>query len=309
MNLNPNSFGVECDAKTREEYMEKLNNWFEEVRRHQELAKTSWLNFLNQVPLPQNLNLNLTTNAHAPPPRTNNSQRSPVRFYVYKIPPLWKRLMAEVIDFLILFLLKLLFTITVLEAIELIYFDSDNAVTMHSRSDDPQISLQMTYEFIVVEFLHRCFVWCYETYFVVLQGATPGKRYMGLTVVDAMNVVQLQGQLQNMVLISPATKLTTYFVVLQGATPGKRYMGLTVVDAMNVVQLQGQLQNMVLISPATKLTVKNAIIRSMLKTIVMCLLLPFCSLFFYQYNRTKYDLIANSLVVEYNPNPPVQEHH
>lgn len=85
-------------------------------------------------------------------------------------------------------------------------------------------------------------------------------------------------------------------------------MGLAVVHVDNITHVQGQLEETVLAHPCTPLNIKDAIFRALLKNVFIGLLLPICFvLLFFKYNRTGYDLMTNSLVVEYNPNPPMQE--
>ncbi|KAF5283044.1 hypothetical protein FQR65_LT14105 [Abscondita terminalis] len=264
MNFNSNNFGVICNASTREEYMEKLQKWIDEVRKQQHQTITFWANYVSQTQVRRNLNLNSAQRIHVTvTPTNNNIQTSVTRSYIYKIPPIWKRLIAEAIDFFILFVIKMFLTLTILESVDLIDIETNGFTALQKKLQDSKLAVQMSFELLTLEILHRCIVCCYETYWVVVQRATPGKRYMGLAIVEAVNIVPLPGQLQEVVLVTPATNLN----------------------------------------------VRNAMFRSILKIIFIGLLLPFCfvSLFF-KFNRTGYDMVTNSLVVEHNPDPPVHEH-
>ncbi|KAK4871651.1 hypothetical protein RN001_015775 [Aquatica leii] len=262
MNFNNNNFGVICDANTREEYMEKLQKWIEEVRKQQQETVAFWIHSVNQAQVRRNIRIHSFRHVNATP--TNNTQTTTAaRSYVYKIPPIWKRLVAEAIDFFILLVIKMFLTLTIVESVDLIDIENNGFTALQKKLQDSKLAVQMSFELLTLEILHRCIVCCYETYWVVVQRATPGKRYMGLAIVEAVNIVPLPGQLQEVVLVTPAVNLS----------------------------------------------VKSAMFRSILKIIFIGLLLPFCfvSLFF-KFNRTGYDMVTNSLVVEYNPDPPVHEH-
>lgn len=91
------------------------------------------------------------------------------------------------------------------------------------------------------------------------------------------------------------------------ATPGKRYMGLMVVHVENVVPVPGSADKLVRVTPCLPLGFQKSIIRAILKNVFLGVMLPMCfTLYIFRYNRTGYDAISNSLVVEYNPQIPLQ---
>jgi len=264
LQYNLRSSGSITSNETREEYINKLQKWIDDVRKHNERTFALWCSYAAQlqvhyVQLP-NANSNPVVTAPNDPLVVNRPG-----FYIYIIPPMWKRMVAEVIDFLILFVIKMFLTIIILESFDVIFSDLENygLNSFHKKLQNPKLAMQMSMEILTLEILHRFIVCCYETYWLVLQCATPGKRYMGLAVVHAVNVAHVQGQLEETVLAHPCTALS----------------------------------------------IKDAILRTLLKNVFIGLLLPICFvLLFFKYNRTGYDLMTNSLVVEYNPNPPTQEH-
>ena len=85
-----------------------------------------------------------------------------------------------------------------------------------------------------------------------------------------------------------------------GATPGKSVMGLRVVQCRNITPVErpdgGEV---VLVSPGTDLGLPLALGRSVVKNLILAFLFPICfTLFFFRFNRTGYDLVCNSIVVE-----------
>ncbi|RZC33737.1 protein FAM8A1, partial [Asbolus verrucosus] len=122
---------------------------------------------------------------------------------------------------------------------------------------DPKIAMQMSVEILTLELLHRFIVCCYEIYW--LRGGTC-------------------------------------------ATPGKRYMGLMVIQVENIVPVPGRSDDIVRVNPCSPLGLQKAIIRAILKNVFLGVMLPMCfTLYIFRFNRTGYDAISNSLVVEYNP--------
>ncbi|XP_042228015.1 LOW QUALITY PROTEIN: protein FAM8A1-like [Homarus americanus] len=81
-----------------------------------------------------------------------------------------------------------------------------------------------------------------------------------------------------------------------GATPGKRAVGLRVVRCEWVAPTGG---DHALIFPATDLGFGRAIIRAVVKNFSLTFLFPICfTVFSFQHNRTVYDIVAGSVVVE-----------
>lgn len=89
-----------------------------------------------------------------------------------------------------------------------------------------------------------------------------------------------------------------------GATPGKSVMGLRVISATVVEPAPEMPPNVVIIYPGTNLGFCNSLYRALIKNSVLMILFPLCFLiFFANFNRTGYDVICHSMVVE-----PLSEH-
>lgn len=244
-------------ASLTEQYIRQLRSWVEETHRQNQQAMAAWHDGIQQATLRQNSNPTNILNSNG-----IQSQSNPIVFYGYKIPPIWKRLLAEIIDFIILFVIKMFLTLMILESIDFVDVEGNtiSIAELQTKLQNPQFATQMSVELLTLELLHRCVVCCYETYWLVMQRATPGKQYMGLAVVEATSFIPLQRE------------------------------------------------DVVLVHPATTLSIKDALFRSVMKSVFIGFLLPICFvLVFFKFKRTGYDLIAKSIVVEFNPNPPVHE--
>ena len=76
-------------------------------------------------------------------------------------------------------------------------------------------------------------------------------------------------------------------------------MGLRVVQCRSVTPVERPDGEVVLVSPGTDLGLPLALGRSISKNLILAFLFPICfTLFFFRFNRTGYDLICNSIVVE-----------
>lgn len=184
----------------------------------------------------------------------------------FTIPPIWKRALAETLDFLLLFLLKVLVTFVIVDFFELIDLDNYSLpADLFSIPLDPSgikvdytMALNFTSEILMLELLHRLVVCVFEALCTRRgPGGLPG-----------------------------------------GATPGKAIMGLKVVRCDTVIPTG---VNMVKVTPATDLGIFWALVRSFLKNFSLAFLFPVCfSLMFLPYSRTLYDVVAKSIVVENN---------
>lgn len=84
-------------------------------------------------------------------------------------------------------------------------------------------------------------------------------------------------------------------------------MGLTVIVATKIKDMEPNNPNStkVLIYPGKDLGYLIAASRAFIKNVLLALMFPFCfAIFLFQFNRTGYDIICNTLVVEYDPDPP-----
>lgn len=95
-----------------------------------------------------------------------------------------------------------------------------------------------------------------------------------------------------------------------GATPGKMAMGIRILYIEGIVLLEPEQQGFVnipmraLLYPASNIGYKRALFRAVLKNLIMALLFPMCLLvYLFKNNRTAYDIITHTVVVEDNRVP------
>ncbi|XP_011053232.1 PREDICTED: protein FAM8A1 isoform X1 [Acromyrmex echinatior] len=289
-------------AEERSRYFKKLEEWLQEAYAWQSVAamfpyymmsgqsvtnptfgtKESSMPFQpNQIPTPSNTQGIITGNVD----RQNETvrQRRPQEQptgpfqppgtdgYEYRIPPIWKRFAAEFIDSTMLFLLKFSITFIAIDVFDFIDIEDLDLLQTNLRIDY-KMALEMTYGILILEVIHRVIVCIFEAFW--LQHGVYG--------------------------------------LIGGATPGKYMMGLRVVQCRSITPVERpNEQDVVLVSPGTDLGLPLALGRSMVKNFVLAFIFPICfSLFFFRFNRTGYDLICHSLVIEdpyRNNNRPHQE--
>uniref|UniRef100_A0A8C4Z7A9 Family with sequence similarity 8 member A1a n=2 Tax=Gadus TaxID=8048 RepID=A0A8C4Z7A9_GADMO len=81
-----------------------------------------------------------------------------------------------------------------------------------------------------------------------------------------------------------------------GATPGKFLMGLRVVTCDTSTLIR---PNRVLVVPSTNVSLSASTVRALNKNFSIAFLFPiFITLFFFQHNRTVYDIVAGTIVVQ-----------
>lgn len=102
-----------------------------------------------------------------------------------------------------------------------------------------------------------------------------------------------------------------------GATPGKIIMGIRILYVEAVVPLGGlgqinadpnfnasSTQMRALMYPASNPGFRRALLRAIAKNMLMTLMFPMCFvLLFFRNNRTGYDVMTKTIVVEENPVP------
>uniref|UniRef100_A0A182PGI0 RDD domain-containing protein n=1 Tax=Anopheles epiroticus TaxID=199890 RepID=A0A182PGI0_9DIPT len=192
--------------------------------------------------------------------------------YEYVIAPLWKRFAAEAIDIAIIFLLKIMTTLAFIDAfeIDLLYMDLD--AIRNSFEEDYTELLSFTSELIFLEIGIKIAVCIYEAAWtahvqVIPGSATPGKMLMGLRIVYAESVAVLEPQPQ----------------------PGL---------------LSNQVPLRALIYPGTTPSFGRAFARAVVKNVVIAFFFPMCLLLLcFRQNRSIYDVMTKTVVVEDNPNP------
>ncbi|XP_008199359.1 protein FAM8A1 [Tribolium castaneum] len=256
MFFNMDNSNAKNKYQTRQEYVDKLKQWLDEARL--------WHGFCASFPYYTNLQ-NQTENSTWNVAYLNrHSNRRNLNVPVFQpgihefvIPPLWKRIVAEFLDFLILLLIKMVVTFVIIECFYVLSIENYRFDSFKKNLQDPKIAMQMSVEILTLELLHRFIVCCYEVYW--LKGGSC-------------------------------------------ATPGKKYMGLMVIQVENITPVPGQSDDVVRVSPCLPLGIQKAIIRAILKNVFLGVMLPMCfTLYVFRFNRTGYDAMSNSLVVECNP--------
>jgi len=184
---------------------------------------------------------------------------------IFTIPPVWKRVVAEALDFLILFVLKVMITFIAVDFFELVDLDQYEMPLDLLSSLDPEnlkldytLAFQFTQEILLLELVHRLVVCIFEA------------------LCTRRGPLGMPG----------------------GATPGKVIMGLKIVKAEQVISLG---LNRVRVTPASDLGMFWAAVRSILKNFSVAFFFPVCfSLLFLPHSRTLYDILGRSVVVESN---------
>ncbi|XP_005096170.1 protein FAM8A1 [Aplysia californica] len=212
---------------------------------------------------PQNLQ---NDGVPSPPPQNSNRRQDtpeiPGQGVLMKVPTFWKRVAAELIDFTLLFYIKMIVSLCLMTEFSLdhmSFLSSDELFESFSDMDYDR-AFAITFEVIALEIINRVLITIFET--LCLYRATVG----GVAV---------------------------------GATPGKRLMGLRVVSCESIRSLG---HSQVLVSPAGSISLRNAFLRSVIKNFTIAFFFPAClTLFFFKHNRTAYDVIARTVVVEELP--------
>ncbi|EDV59454.1 protein FAM8A1 [Drosophila erecta] len=195
--------------------------------------------------------------------------------YDYVLAPFWKRAIAETIDMFILFIVKIIITFGVVNLFN-IEFDEDVIWRTLDEEDlfenffDTSLDfITMSTDLLLMEMLTKFTVCCYEALWTSLyNGATPGKSLMKIRIYYVEAVVPLQ------------------------APPLPQFV------------LQPQREPMrALLYPAQTPTVMRSFARALIKNLGMTLFFPICIvMIFFKNNRTSYDVLTKTIVVETNTN-------
>ena len=135
----------------------------------------------------------------------------------YTMPSLYRRMIAELIDFVLLFVIKLGATLFIIEYLG-VGDPSSFILKFLIEEIDEDSSLEELQQMLMFALVYRMFVCLYETFFLrnsigfTVGGATPGKYFMGLRVVSCDRVQSLGG---NKVLVTPAENLTYFQAFLR----------------------------------------------------------------------------------------------
>lgn len=114
----------------------------------------------------------------------NASNVTSLEVYECKLAPLWKRFCAEVIDQVILTIIQF-YIINILHyGFDISFVDYQNFLLLTSFSA----------ELAIVEFASRIMLFFYESYFLSVDYATPGKKILGLKVVRIEVILEVPGR-------------------------------------------------------------------------------------------------------------------
>lgn len=266
------------------EYTDQLHLWLYQYRMWNSMQSFStmfplMLNHCTgpQLSFPHNNNNNTATHTATITPDSTtaaNSTRRTTQFQnqrvgsLYSLPPLWKRVAAEIIDFVVLFYLKIMMTVLVLRHMG--YLRDDNLIEVpldimpkfdftEITEMDVEKAFSFTSELIALEIMNRIMITIFET--LCLCKGIGG--------------------------------------AVGGATPGKRMLGLKVVSCLHVTS---QAHGRVLVCPAKDIGFFSALVRSVIKNFTMAFFFPAClTVFIFQHNRAAYDILAKTIVVDARP--------
>lgn len=142
----------------------------------------------------------------AQPLLANGLAQQPVRGRECRLPALWKRVAAEFIDFFLLFVMKLVASVMVVEYLGLLDMDKYDIDQLLAQDWDSTMALSFTSDLIAMEIINRIFICLFETLCLrrgftgSVGGTTPGKYMMRLRVISCQGVAQLAG---NRILVIP----------------------------------------------------------------------------------------------------------
>uniref|UniRef100_A0A1B0BX76 RDD domain-containing protein n=1 Tax=Glossina palpalis gambiensis TaxID=67801 RepID=A0A1B0BX76_9MUSC len=203
--------------------------------------------------------------------------------YEYIIAPFWKRAIAEIIDIAILLMFKISIIFVAMNVFDLqMMFELDKNIFNDAVEKEDFAGffvffmdfLAFSSDLLLLEAFTKIFVCLYEAIWTALpNGATPGKIVMGLSIkyVEATYPLQQQQQQQQANIGLP----------LQLAFP------------------QARVQMRALLFPAETLGFWRAFMRAVAKNMIISLLFPVCFLMiFFKSNRTAYDVMTKTIVVE-----------
>lgn len=271
----------------REAYFVALRVWIQQARMYQNLSSCFpyyMMGFRGLNPAQTNVPLlnnnyqfqgqqfpfqmpNLPRNAPANQPQQETLTPAEVIArhggYEYVIPPLYKRLAAEFIDFMLLFILKLIVTFIAVDMFELIDLDKFDIIKFTEHYDDYKYAMELTSEILFLEVIYRVLVCIFEAFCLCgsvgrTGGATPGKALLGLRVVSASAVIPVEGRPRETVLLYPGRPLSFLLALVRSL-------------------------------------MKNFLISLLFPLCVV--------LFVFRHNRTGYDLLCGVIVVEENMYP------
>lgn len=212
--------------------------------------------------------------------------------YEYIVAPFWKRAVAEFIDMIIMLFLKIvtIFVVTNVFGYNLM-MDMDKDV-LNKAMDNEDFAGALLYsmdflafssDLLAFEIATKLFVCLYEAVLTAFfNGASVGKHIMGLSIKYVEAMVPLPN---NGVPVQPIPQIQLGFQAAR-------------------VQMRA------LLFPAETPNFKRAFIRAVAKNVILSLLFPmFFLMVFFKNNRTAYDIMTKTIVVETSSQPLVLRRH
>lgn len=120
--------------------------------------------------------------------------------YDLVICPLYKRFLSEVLDCIILFVIKIVVLVILIDFFDVnitLDLDITDIKDMKFLEDDYSQLLNLSSEFILLEIITKLISCLYEAIFYVKFGATVGKMVLGIKVVHAEAVIPLEQQVNH----------------------------------------------------------------------------------------------------------------
>ena len=138
---------------------------------------------------------------------------------------------------------------------------------------DYELAMAITANLLTIEFAHRLLVICYEVWFTHQGGATPGKRTMGISILSCNKCIQI-GKFQSLI----DSEILVLHVFISDKSSG---------------------ENRIIVQPGTQINFWKSLSRAFLKNMGAALLFPtFLPLMIVQHNRTLYDILCGTVVVQ-----------
>ncbi|KAK3579668.1 hypothetical protein CHS0354_036899 [Potamilus streckersoni] len=209
-----------------------------------------------------NVNRQGTPNQAAGADRQNDERQG----QLFRIPVLWKRVAAEMLDFIFLLYIKLIVTVAVVRHFghvdeNLIHYEIQLPFIIDITEMDYDKIFTLTSEVIALEIVNR----------------------ICITIVEAFCLRQ------------------GFNGTIGGATPGKKVMRLKVISFDNLID---HMDGRVFILNPRNAGFIRSFIRSVIKNFSIAFFFPAClTVFFLKLNRATYDVLANTIVVEANDPP------
>lgn len=276
----------------RDEYINCLNRWMVSVQAWKSyrecmaatLLASTFMN-QNQSPFLQQSQQQQATAAQRQQPIPEPEPR------IVRVPKLWKRVTAEVIDFFILLVIKIFVTYIAIDYFDLIdlekfdlsliefnILESINTSALGGFADDDfeqqlndvyKLAFEMSSEILVMESIHRIIVIIYEAFFLSYNwfSRLGGRRTY-----------------------SPGA-----------STPGKYVMGLQVISCTQIDDVAVSGEYLIRVTPSGDIGFLWSLLRAVIKNFSSVFFLPASlTVFMSRHSRAAYDAVCGCIVVE-NP--------